>query len=68
MADIDFIMERIGPGRGAENFKLWACRGEGKGCNRNRFRKQKRHCEDCVATEDDQTLGEIREKIARGDA
>lgn len=65
---MEFILERVAPGRLPSCFKMYACRGEGKGCKRNSFRDKKIHCDDCLETNDAQTLGEIQELIKRGDA
>lgn len=49
--------------------KFWACRGEGKGCHRNTYRKNKAPCADCVKAHDEtETLGELQARLARGDA
>lgn len=49
-------------------FHLWACRGNGKGCNRNRFRKSV-PCDDCFGPlPETMTIGEVVDKLDRGDA
>lgn len=49
--------------------RLWACRGEGKGCQRNQFRKRKAQCPDCIGPLDETlTMGQVVELVARGDA
>ena len=65
---MQFILERVKPGNADDCFALWACRGEGKGCNRNRYRSQKIHCDDCVATDPSETLGDLQDRMARGNA
>lgn len=65
---LNLILERIGPGRDAKNFQIWACRGEGRGCGRNEFRAKKKHCDDCVATHDEETIAELIARMNRGDA
>lgn len=48
---------------------LWACRGEGKGCPRNRYRKRAAPCADCVGPLPYYwTLGQVADHLARGDA
>lgn len=50
-------------------FKLWACRGEGKGCARNKYRTVKAPCVDCKGPLDDNlTLEQFQQMLARGDA
>lgn len=61
---LDMILHRDIDGQ----MKLWACRGTGKGCKRNRFRKSI-PCEDCVPAHDgNETLEQLQGRIARGDA
>jgi len=61
---VQFVMEKVG-----DDYVLWACRGEGRGCTRNRYRSRKTHCEDCVACRDpNETLESIIKRLARGDA
>jgi hypothetical protein len=53
----------------AGNFRLWACRGEGKGCKRNKHREKAKPCDDCFGPLDENmTLGEVVERLKRGDA
>lgn len=68
MSDLQFIMERVKPGGRPDCFRMWACRGEGKGCARNKYRNAKKHCDDCVPARDEETLGELQKRIAAGDA
>ncbi|MDE2103553.1 MAG: hypothetical protein KGL39_40310 [Patescibacteria group bacterium] len=68
MSDLQMILERVAPGRDASCFKMWACRGEGRGCTRNKYRNQKKHCDDCVEAREKETLGELQERLSRGDA
>lgn len=50
-------------------FRLWACRGEGKGCARNKYRRQQKPCEDCFGPLDESlTLGEVVDRLKSGDA
>lgn len=65
---VEFIMERVGPGNTVHDFAMWACRGEGRGCKRNKHRTKAKHCEDCLPTNDNDTVGEIAERLKRGDA
>lgn len=68
MADIKMILERIGPGADAENFRLWACRGAGRGCKRNLDRRDSKPCDDCVLPDENETLGDLKKRLDRGDA
>ena len=68
MADLEFIMERTGPGRTAADFCLWGCRGEGKGCARNKWRERKKHCDDCVLADPRETLEQFKTRLERGNA
>ena len=50
-------------------FRLWACRGEGKGCARNKYRSSQKPCADCVGPLDEKlTLAEVADLLKRGDA
>ena len=63
--ELAFILSRDDRGE----FRLWACRGEGKGCVRNQYRKQKAPCEDCYGPCDERmTIGELQERLTKGDA
>lgn len=62
------ILERVKPGKEPECFVLWACRGEGRGCPRNKHRTRKTHCGDCVLVNDEETLEELVKRLNRGDA
>jgi hypothetical protein len=47
----------------------WACRGDGKGCKRNTFRKRSTHCDDCMGPlPPDMTLEQVRARLDHGDA
>lgn len=61
---LDFILVKNAAGK----FELWACRGEGKGCARNRWRGSKKQCEDCILADEKETIGELYARMARGDA
>ncbi len=53
----------------AGKLRLWACRGAGKGCERNKHRRKTKPCEDCFGPlPEDMTLGEVAERLQRGDA
>ena len=52
----DLAVERVGPGPGAANFAMWACRGTGKGCKRNLTRESRKHCDDCLLMRNEETL------------
>lgn len=65
---ISLILERIGSGNTTADFRLWACRGEGRGCARNKHRTSAKHCDDCVATIVSETLEELQSRLDRGDA
>jgi hypothetical protein len=50
-------------------FRLWACRGAGKGCTRNKYRRQQKPCADCFGPLDENmTLGQVVERLKQGDA
>ena len=50
-------------------FKLWACRGVGKGCARNKYRTSKAPCGDCKGPlREDLTIGEVQSMLNKGDA
>ncbi len=68
MADIEFILERIKQGDTVDCFQMWACRGEGKGCKRNRHREKSKHCEDCILPDENETLENLKARLKRGDA
>lgn len=61
---LEFILVKNAVGK----FELWACRGEGKGCARNKWRSQKKQCEDCVLADEKETLAELDARLRRGDA
>lgn len=65
---IKVIMEKVGEGRTPDCFKLWACRGAGKGCTRNKYRRRLVHCDDCVETSPHETLASLKARMDRGDA
>lgn len=65
MPDLDFIMVRARD----DSFQLFACRGAGKGCTRNRFRSTKAPCEDCLPADDPaETVMSFKARLSRGDA
>ena len=74
MADpkLNLILERIRPGKRPDCFRLWACRGEAKGCSLQQQKSKRgkgRHCPDCVACDDDlETLGHLVDRLNRGEA
>lgn len=52
-----------------DSLQAWACRGNGKGCRRNRFRKQSKHCDDCFGPlSPDMTLEQVKARLGQGDA
>lgn len=54
---------------GVSKWEMWACRGAGKGCKRNKTRKNLKPCEDCFGPlPEDMTLEEVTERLSRGDA
>jgi len=69
---LNMILERIRPGKRAECFRLWACRGANKGCTMQQFRSKRgasKHCSDCVPADDmEETLGHLVDRLNRGDA
>lgn len=64
--DIQFILFKRRNGL----FKLAACRGQNKGCDRmRRAKKPQKPCPDCYICEDEtMTLGEVQERLRTGDA
>jgi hypothetical protein len=65
MADLSLVLAKHTSGE----FRLWACRGEGKGCARNKYRKAQKPCDDCVGPlDEDLTVGQVAEMLKRGDA
>lgn len=65
MSDLSMILHRDTDGK----LKFWACRGEGRGCTRNKFRTSKAPCDDCVpAHNEHETIGELQRRLTRGDA
>lgn len=53
-------------------FSMYFCRGPGK-CTKTQLEKMRmsrlhKVCRDCIKGDDEQTLGEIDGKLARGDA
>lgn len=66
-AELETILEWVGPGRGPEAYQMWVCRGEKKGCKKRRL-KTKRHCSDCFLPDEKQTLDQVIKQRDRGDA
>lgn len=65
---LNLILEKIGPGKTPENYQLWVCRGAGRGCDRNKYRRSLIHCDDCYLPDEADTIEEVVKKLARGDA
>jgi hypothetical protein len=63
-AELSFIMA---PDAGG-TLRLYGCRGEGKGCARNRYRSRKAPCNDCLLAIETETLAEFQARLNRGDA
>jgi hypothetical protein len=62
---IEMILHRDHAGE----LRLWACRGEGKGCKRNTLRRTKKPCDDCWGPLDESlTVGEVYDRLKTGDA
>jgi hypothetical protein len=62
---LNLIMDRDA----ANELRLWACRGDGKGCRRNSFRSIKRACENCLGPlPENMTLAEVQKQLERADA
>lgn len=60
---VDFIMEKTPGGE----LQLWGCRGEGKGCKRNKFRSARKHCQDCVLADNpEETLADFEKRLRLG--
>lgn len=68
LENLKLIMERVGNGNTVHDFAMWACRGEGRGCKRNQTRAKSKHCEDCLPTKNSETLGDVLDRLKRGDA
>lgn len=69
MSDLEFIMERVAHDGLATDFALFACRGAGRGCPRNKFRSRKVHCDDCLKADNpNETLVDFKARLERGDA
>lgn len=50
-------------------FALWACRGTGKGCTRNKYRSSLKPCDDCFGPlPEDMTLEQVAQKLQKGEA
>jgi hypothetical protein len=50
-------------------FRLWACRGAGKGCDRNKYRRSVKPCDDCLGPLDENlTLDQVAARLKSGDA
>lgn len=48
--------------------RMWACRGQGKGCKRNEHRTSRTHCDDCFGPlADDMTLEQVVQRLKDGD-
>ncbi len=64
-ADLKLVMAPDAAG----DLQLWACRGAGKGCERNRHRKALKPCDDCAGPlPRTMTLAEVKAKLDKGDA
>lgn len=49
--------------------QLWACRGAGKGCPRNKHRRSKTPCADCFGPlPPNWTLEQVQRRLKQGDA
>lgn len=64
--DISLILFRRRNGQ----YRLAACRGRNKGCEKMRAEKMPKHpCSDCLICEDEnETLESVMARIAKGDA
>lgn len=62
---LEFILHRDKPGNAADCFGLYACRGVGRGCERNKHRKNKAKCDDCLRADENETLGAFQERLNR---
>jgi hypothetical protein len=61
---LELVVEKLINGQ----LVAYACRGVGRGCKRNKLRERKVHCDDCVLCDDQESLGELVERLRRGDA
>ncbi len=62
---LELILAHAGTGK----LELYACRGIGKGCPRNRYRTSKSPCDDCMGPlPHDMTMEQVQKRIAAGDA
>lgn len=62
---LDLILQKEASGE----FELYACRGKGKGCKRNKTREKKAACEDCMGPLPEHlTLEEVYNRLNKGDA
>lgn len=65
MADLQMILVKEDSGE----FVLYACISVGRGCERNRHRKNKVQCEDCVRCGDpNETLEQVMKRVRGGTA
>lgn len=63
--NLDLILAKDAGG----DMRMWACRGEGKGCERNRFLRRKKPCDDCMGPLDESlTLEQVEVMLKKGDA
>lgn len=56
---LNLILEKDNSG----NPVLYGCRGAGKGCSRNKFRKKTTHCDDCLLADPEETLEEFEKRL-----
>lgn len=58
------ILERVKPGGRRNCFKLWFCTERGAACEKQM--RLSKHCSDCIDGRDDETLGELEQRIRCG--
>lgn len=62
---IHAILERVKPGGRPRCFQMWFCRDKGAHCVKQR--RISKHCNECILGKPNETLGEIADRIERGE-
>lgn len=63
-ADLEMFLVKDDSGK----FNLYACILVGRGCERNKYRRKKAYCEDCILGRDNETLGDLQARVRGGNA